>query len=95
MLTGPIDERVIIAEIHARLVNHSIGEKKKTVGDAEVNDRMKRIHISSKAGLATTDNSAGPSTLAGTAPNPPKPSANVRPSRLKAGKESVTKPVKC
>ncbi|CCU82701.1 serine/threonine-protein kinase Sgk2 [Blumeria hordei DH14] len=44
--------------------------------------------------IAVTGNTAGSSSLPGTAPNPPKSSANVRSDRSKAGKESLTKPVK-
>ncbi|EPQ66527.1 BgtA-20836 [Blumeria graminis f. sp. tritici] len=86
--------RIMIVEGSAHSDNQSTGEKRKTFGDAEVNDRMKRIQLSSNAGLIAINNSAGPSTLPGMASNPPKSSVNIRSSISRAGKESVTKPVK-
>ncbi|CCU75438.1 serine/threonine-protein kinase Sgk2 [Blumeria hordei DH14] len=94
MQENTTDSRQIISERLARSVNNSVVGKRKTVGDAEVNDRMKRIQLSSNTGLAATSNAVGPSTLPGTAPKPPTSSANIRSNRSKAGKESLTKPVK-
>ncbi|CAD6506437.1 BgTH12-07363 [Blumeria graminis f. sp. triticale] len=67
----------------AQSLDYSVGEKRKTVGDAELNDRMKRIQPSSNVGLASIDNSAGPSTAPGTTQNPPKSSADVRSKPVK------------
>ncbi|SZF00317.1 unnamed protein product [Blumeria hordei] len=94
MQENTANSRPVISERLARSGNNSVGEKRKTVGDAEVNERMKRIQLSSNAGLAAAGNTAGPSTLPRSAQNPTKSIANVRSNRSNAGKESVTKSVK-
>ncbi|SZF00314.1 unnamed protein product [Blumeria hordei] len=88
------NSRTVISERLARSGNNSVGEKRKTVGDAEVNERMKKIQLSSNSGLAAIDNTAGRSSLPGSAQNPTKSIANVRSNMSNAGKESVTKSVK-
>ncbi|VDB84082.1 Bgt-51672-2, partial [Blumeria graminis f. sp. tritici] len=81
----PNSGRAMIVEDSAYSVNQSSG-KRKTADDAEVNDRLKRVQLSSNAGLIAMNNSAGPSSLPEKAPNPPKSSANARSCSTKAVK---------
>ncbi|CAD6506424.1 BgTH12-07350, partial [Blumeria graminis f. sp. triticale] len=81
----PNSGRAMIVEGSAYSVNQSSG-KRKTADDAEVNDRLKRVQLSSNAGLIAMNNSAGPSSLPEKAPNPPKSSANARSCSTKAVK---------
>ncbi|CAD6506428.1 BgTH12-07354 [Blumeria graminis f. sp. triticale] len=81
----PNSGRAMIVEGSAHSVNQSSG-KRKTADDAEVNDRLKRVQLSSNAGLIAMNNSAGPSSLPEKAPNPPKSSANARSCSTKAVK---------
>ncbi|CAD6501136.1 BgTH12-01390 [Blumeria graminis f. sp. triticale] len=62
----PTESRVFMEESSTLLVNQSISEKRKTVDDAQVNNRMKRIQLSSNVGLIATDHSAGSSRHPGT-----------------------------
>ncbi|CAD6506421.1 BgTH12-07347 [Blumeria graminis f. sp. triticale] len=81
----PNSGRAMIVGGSAYSVNQSSG-KRKTADDAEVNDRLKRVQLSSNAGLIAMNNSAGPSSLPEKAPNPPKSSANARSCSTKAVK---------
>ncbi|VDB95275.1 Bgt-50110 [Blumeria graminis f. sp. tritici] len=53
----PNSGRAMIVEDSAYSVNQSSG-KRKTADDAEVNDRLKRVQLSSNAGLIAMNNSA-------------------------------------
>ncbi|VDB89397.1 BgtA-20751, partial [Blumeria graminis f. sp. tritici] len=85
----PTDSRTIIAGGSGRQANQSSGEKRKTVNNAEVNIRMKRIKLSTNAGLIATDNAAATSRLFDMAPSPPSASDNVRPISLRAVTKSI------